>query len=144
MFGSDRADLRAYYFNAWKKHLANQPLEPLEQQICQVILLHPEYHNYLSDPDKFSDADFTAENGIPNPFMHMGMHIALQEQLGTNRPAGIRDVYLAYMKHFSGDAHAVEHAMMDVFAEYMWHMMHEEKGFDDQGYLQALKKRLQA
>lgn len=144
MFGSDRAELRAYYFKVWQKHQADEALEPLEQQILQVIQEHPEYHIYLTDPERYADEDFSPETGKPNPFMHMGMHLAIREQLGTNRPAGIRDIYMAYMTQFSGDAHVVEHNMMEVFAEAMWEMMRQEKEFDEGGYLQALRKRLAA
>jgi hypothetical protein len=33
--------------------------------------------------------DFTRPGEGENPFLHMGLHLALREQIATDRPAGI-------------------------------------------------------
>ena len=66
-----RSALRLMYFEAWRKHRAALPVEPLEDQIIRVIELHPEYQAVLEgDPEKL-ERDYTPEQGQSNPFLHM-------------------------------------------------------------------------
>ena len=85
----DRSGLRRLYVEAWRKHRAGRPLEPLEHQIVTVIEQHPEYHALLEDEAEALGRDFTPEAGQSNPFLHMGLHLAIREQAATDRPAGI-------------------------------------------------------
>ena len=89
----DRAGLRRLYLEAWRKAREGRPLEPLENQIVGVIELHPEYQPLLVDRSAALDRDFTPEQGQTNPFLHMGLHLAIREQLATDRPPGVRAVY---------------------------------------------------
>ena len=85
----DRSGLRRLYVEAWRKHRAGSPLEPLEHQIVTVIEQHPEYHALLEDQADALGRDFAPEAGQSNPFLHMGLHLAIREQSATDRPAGI-------------------------------------------------------
>ncbi len=78
MFGNDRDSLRRYYGTVWGKACAGQPLEPLEEMISGVIREHPEYQSMLADPEVALSREYTPELGQTNPYLHMGMHIALQ------------------------------------------------------------------
>lgn len=136
MFGNDRQKLRQAYADAWLKFQQQQPLTPLEQQIVEVIKEHPEYH---SDLQKL-ETDFLPENGQTNPFLHMGMHLGLREQLSTNRPLGIRDHYQALCnKHQS--SHDAEHDMMDCLAEAIWQAQKMGTAPDEGRYLDCMKKK---
>ena len=110
MFGNDRNKLRQYYIDVWHKAQNNQPLEPLEKIIADVISQHPEYHAILNDIDSALGKEYLPESGESNPFMHMGMHIAIHEQLSANRPEGIREIYQKIATR-CGDAHEAEHKM---------------------------------
>lgn len=136
MFGSDRNQLRKAYADAWEKFQQGHELTPLEQQIAEVIKEHPEYHKALAQLEK----DFLPEEGQTNPFLHMGMHLGLREQLTTNRPLGIRDCYQALTnKHQS--SHEAEHEMMDCLAEAIWKAQSQGTMPDEQAYLQCLKSK---
>ncbi len=89
MFGNNRTELRQMFYRSWQKHQQQQIMEPLESVIARIIELHPEYHALLEN-EKAMDQDYTPEMGQTNPFLHMAMHISIQEQLSTDRPAGIR------------------------------------------------------
>ncbi|MGD8999139.1 MAG: DUF1841 family protein [Granulosicoccaceae bacterium] len=141
MFGNDRNQIRQVYTEAWRKHRNNEPLEPLEQMIVGVIGLHPEYHALLENPDSTIDRDWLPEHGETNPFLHMGMHIAIQEQLGTDRPAGIVDIYQQLVAR-TGDAHAADHAVMECLGEVLWQAQHSNRMPDDAAYLGCLRKLL--
>ncbi|WP_456407785.1 DUF1841 family protein [Thiolapillus sp.] len=140
MFGQDRGRLRRYYLQAWEKQLAGDPLEPLESLIAGVIQQHPEYHALLQSDDAL-ERDFTPEQGQSNPFLHMGMHISLAEQIGADRPPGIRDAYQK-IKNKLGDAHAAEHQMMECLGLALWEAQQQNRAPDEQGYLECLKKLL--
>ena len=77
----ERSDLRRHYVEAWRKHRAGTPLEPLEHQLVTVIEQHAEYHALLeSGPDALG-RDYTPESGQSNPFLHLGLHLAIREQV---------------------------------------------------------------
>lgn len=139
MFGNDRDSLRRYYSTVWEKTCTGQPLEPLEQLIAGVIREHPEYQLALSDTETTLTREYTPETGQTNPFLHMGMHIAIQEQLGGNRPTGILDVYQQLCRRM-GDAHTVEHAMMECLGETLWEAQRNGQDPDEQVYLERLRR----
>ena len=140
MFGQNRADLRRFFLTSWNKHLASQPLQPLERLVAEVIEQHPEYHGCLADEDQLRQ-DFGPEQGQTNPWLHMGMHISLGEQLGADRPAGIRALYQQIVMRF-GDHHAAEHAMMDCLGVVLWEAQRSARAPDEAAYLECLKKLL--
>lgn len=143
LFSSDRMQLRELFFNVFEKHIAKQELDALEQQILNVILEHPEYHQLLQQKDKYIDKDYLPEFGEINPFLHMSLHLALREQINTNRPQGIIDVYAELMRHHNNNYLEVEHTMMDVLVECMWHAQRANQFPSDEEYLNLLKKLLQ-
>ena len=81
---NDRNQLRQTFIDAYKKHKNSEPLNSLEQLLVKIIIMHPEYNNELENPD--TNKDFTTDN---NPYLHLALHVSLEEQLATNRPAGI-------------------------------------------------------
>ena len=113
-------------------------MEPLESLIANVIGQHPEYHAMLQSEDAL-EKDFTPEQGQSNPFLHMGMHISLAEQISTDRPAGIRDTYQK-IRNKLGDAHAAEHHMMECLGLALWEAQQQNRAPDEQAYLECLKK----
>lgn len=139
MFGNDRNQLRQYYLDVWHKAQNNQPLEPLEKIIADVISQHPEYQTILTDKDKTLSKEYLPESGESNPFMHMGMHIAIHEQLNSNRPVGIREIYQKLSTQ-TGDVHKAEHQMMECLAEMMWQAQRQASAPDETLYLTRLKQ----
>ena len=49
----------------------------------------------------------------------MALHMAIREQLTTDRPPGARDLYAKLLPRFA-DAHRLEHAFMECLAETIW------------------------
>lgn len=139
MFGNDRRQLRQYFFSAWDKHRHGHALTALEQVIVEVIRMHPEYHVLMDDPENHLERDWTPEQGQTNPFLHMSMHISIQEQLGANQPSGIRTIYQSLMAR-SSTGHDVEHQMMDCLGLVMWQSQSTGREPDQQQYLECLKK----
>ncbi|MFN2310044.1 MAG: DUF1841 family protein [Gammaproteobacteria bacterium] len=140
MFTPDREQLRRFYCEVWRKHGAGLALEPLELQIREVILAHPEYQPLLDDPDAL-DKDYLPELGETNPFLHMGLHLAVREQLGTDRPAGIRALAQQARRRFP-DPHAWEHRMIECLAEMLWRSQRDAVPPDEAAYLRCLRRAL--
>jgi len=137
IFGQDRNELRKMYADAWKKHCDKTPLTPLESQISAVVEWHPEYHDDVTSDDL--DKDYSPDGGKTNPFLHMGLHLGIREQVATNRPAGIAGV-LASLTVKIGDAHAAEHQMIDCLAETLWEAQSHNSPPDEQKYLERLQR----
>lgn len=137
-FGQNREQLRRFYIDTWRKHQEKLPIEPLEGMLIDVIVMHPEYHAILSDEDEALSQDYSPEQGTTNPFLHMGMHIALREQLSTQRPAGINAAHQALLKKL-GDAHETEHRMMECLGEAMWQAQRNNAMPDEAAYLRCLQ-----
>ena len=139
LFGQNRDELRRFYVQAWRKHNEGLPIEPLEAMVIDIIAQHPEYHTLLGDEEQALGHDFSPEQGQTNPFLHMGMHIAIREQLSTQRPAGINAAYEALLKRL-GDPHEAEHRMMECLGEAMWLAQRNNTPPDELTYLDCLKR----
>lgn len=137
IFGQDRTELRKMYVDAWQKRCDGVPMSPLETQIADVIALHPEYHDEMTA--ETLEEDFAPERGKTNPFLHMGLHLGIQEQVSTNRPAGIASIYKALSTRLR-DPHAAEHQMIDCLAETLWEAQSQNSAPDEQQYLERLRR----
>lgn len=140
MFGHDPRPIRERFVEVWDKMQARMPLEPLEALIADVIADHPEYHALLSDRDSALDSEWTPEGGRTNPFLHMGLHIALKEQLGADRPPGIRAVFDALCRR-AGDCLEAEHLAIECLAEALWLASRAGTPPDEDAYLECLRHR---
>ncbi len=140
MFGQNRQQLRQYYHDIWQKKQANQPLSALETIIAQVIDQHPEYHVIFTN-DSHLEQEYFVENGQSNPYLHMGLHISLHEQISTDRPRGIRALYPQLQAKF-GTAHDTEHEMMECLTESLWLAQRHNQAPSEADYLQALQRLL--
>ncbi len=134
----NREQLRRMYLDAWRKYTAHRPLEPLEAQLAAVIVEHPEYVPLLESGPQALEADYTPEDGRENPFLHMGLHLAIREQVATDRPRGIAQIHQSLSKRL-GDAHAAEHAMLEPLAETMWESQRSGLAPDEPRYLERLR-----
>lgn len=139
MFGQDRDSLRRFYLTAWRKHGDGLALEPLEQQVVAVIAEHPEYQHWLAGDDDVLGRDWQPESGESNPFLHMGMHLAIREQLQTDRPPGIAAAYAALTRQ-EGDAHHAEHRMMECLGQALWEAQRQSREPDPAHYLRQVRR----
>ena len=137
MFDPSREQVRDTFFGAWRKYRAGEPTAGIESLALGVILLHPEYHGVLSLPGKFREKDYTDET---NPFLHMSLHVALEEQLSIDQPPGIAARVRALVARH-GDRHEALHQAIECLAETMWRAQRDNAPPDAAAYLQCLEKR---
>jgi hypothetical protein len=134
-----REQLRLAYAQAWAKHLSGSPLTPLEALITDVIGAHPEFQGVLSDVDAALSAE--PGTGAENPFLHMGLHLAVREQLAIDRPPGVRELHSQLLARY-GDSHGAEHALMEALGEALWQAQRSGRPPDEGQYLTLARDRL--
>ena len=134
--GQSREQLRDTYREAWRKWCAGEPLQPLEAQIVDVLREHPEYHALLQDAAALR-GEYAAGQG--NPFLHLGLHLALREQLATDRPRGIGAVHQRLCRTL-GSAHAAEHRKLETLAETLREAQRSGRPPSDSVYLERLRR----
>lgn len=141
MFTSDRNQIRSFFRDAWHKHRSGAAVTSMEAIVIDVIAAHPEYQPLLENPEADLDRDYAPEHGAANPFLHMGLHIALREQLGADHPKALRPVYQKLLKKF-GDAHAAEHQVIECIAETLASAQRSGRPPDDRQYVECLQRLL--
>jgi len=141
MFGNNRNELRQVYLTCWQLKNNKLPMDAMQEVVANIVELHPEYHALLENEESV-DQDFSADSGDSNPFLHMSMHIALHEQISTDRPKGINDCYQK-LCDLHGGAHDAEHAMMECLGESLWLAQRNQTAPDENNYLVCLKKLAQ-
>ena len=139
MIIQDRDSSRRFFLDVWQKYQANNSLQPLEKFVLEVILEHPEYHKYLEDEESSLALEFLPDQGATNPFLHMGMHIAIREQVSTDRPPGIREFYQQGLKKLQSN-HDLEHIIMECLGEALWKAQQDNTLPDESEYLECIKK----
>ncbi|MCU0896509.1 MAG: DUF1841 family protein [Burkholderiales bacterium] len=140
MFNPSREQVRQFFFDAWRKYRERQPLAGLETVAVEIALLHPEYHPLLDDPERFVDAEYTPEQGVTNPFLHMSLHVAVEEQLSIDQPPGIRAEYERILGA-RGERHDALHVVLDCLGEVVWEAQRERRVPDAAAYLERLRRR---
>jgi hypothetical protein len=137
MFNPSREEVREMFFGAWRKYRAGQPLVGIEALALEVILLHPEYHEALGQADRTRDKDYFDES---NPFLHMSLHVALEEQLSIDQPHGIAQRFQALLAKFQS-RHDALHQALECLGETVWRAQRDGAPPDAAAYLDCLAAR---
>jgi Domain of unknown function (DUF1841) len=137
MFNPSRDEVREMFFGAWRKYREGAPLVGIESLALDVILQHPEYHELLAAPERYRDRDYTDET---NPFLHMSLHLALEEQLSIDQPPGIAHRFQVLVSNFH-DRHEALHHAIECLAETLWRASRDGAPPDAAAYLSCLERR---
>ena len=141
MFNPTRDQVRDFFFETWRKYRAGAPLEGLETVALQVLLLHPEYHGVLEDRERSAAREYFPETGETNPFLHLSLHLALEEQLSIDQPAGVAQRFAGLLAKL-GDRHDALHEAIDCLAEMVWRSQKDRAPPDAGLYLDCLRRKL--
>lgn len=132
MWSTDRTVMRQVFYTAWQHFQNQQPLLGVEPLIIEALMAHPEYHALLAQSHPAEDA-----SGDTNPFLHLGLHIALAEQISTNRPPGVTEQWVR-IQRLTGDSHQARHLMMACLEEILWEANQQGQMPDENSYLTRL------
>lgn len=140
MFNPTRDQSREFLFDLWRKHKGREPLTPLEAIALDIVLEHPEYHPVLENRERYLDRDWKPEGGETNPFLHIAMHLAIEEQVSIDQPPGIRAA-VEKLSRRRGSMHDARHDVMECLAEVIWQAQRNGTGFDNGTYLACLERK---
>jgi hypothetical protein len=145
MFNPSKQDVRRFFCAAWRKDRAGLVLAPIEVIAAKWARLHPEYHALLNDVDAAVAAEYSVERDESNPFLHLAMHMAIDEQLSIDQPTGIRAVF-EMLTAQTGDMHAAAHEAMECLGRVVWETQRSTLPSDpdaiNAAYLECLQRRV--
>jgi hypothetical protein len=140
MFNPTRDQARQFFFDVRRKCRNREVLAGLDAIAAGIVLLHPEYHPVLDDPEHHLEREYRPEAGAANPFLHLSMHLAIEEQLSVDQPPGIKAEFTRLAAKL-GDRHAACHEIMECLGETVWRAQRDGAVPDAQAYLGCLKRR---
>ena len=140
MFNPSRDEARRFFFDTWAKYRRAESLSPLERITLELILQHPEYHALLDTPERLQDRDFGPEGGELNPFLHLSLHLAVEEQLSIDQPPGIRAAYEALVSR-TGAEHDAKHGVLECLGETIWQAQRAGTPPDEHAYLDCVARK---
>ena len=128
---------RQHILQAWQNKQNSLPLDRMQQQIVDVIEQHPEYHNILNQSEIALNETYRTDN---NPFLHIALHLSLNEQISMDRPAGIRALWEQACQR--KDPHDCAHQCISIMADMLWDAQHNKVLISDEEYYHQLKRKL--
>ncbi|MCF8152292.1 MAG: DUF1841 family protein [Burkholderiaceae bacterium] len=138
MFNPSRDQARQFLIEAWSKRRHKLPGTPMDILAADLVDLHPEYHALLEAEDALT-REWTPEQGETNPFLHLSLHLAIEEQLSIDQPPGVRATFESLLSR-RGDRHDALHAMLDCLGEMLWRAQRNKQPPDGDAYLDCLRR----
>lgn len=140
MFTPSQHDVRRFFCETFRKQRANEILTPLEAIARDWVIRHPEYADALTDVDAALAADYSVEGGQSNPFLHLSMHLSIQEQISIDQPPGIRQASEALAQRL-GSEHEAHHQIMECLGEMVWNSQRSGLPPDGAAYVECVRRR---
>jgi len=141
VFSPSRAQARELFFSSYEKYRAGIALQGLETTALEVILLHPEYHGLLGERERNIDRDYPPESSQMNPFLHLSLHLSIEEQLAIDQPAGVSILFRKLLEKHA-DRHLALHIVLECLGETVWQANQSRSAPDQNAYLACLQARL--
>ncbi|SMB24803.1 conserved protein of unknown function [Sterolibacterium denitrificans] len=150
MFNPSRDQARRFFIEAWHKRQQGLPMTQLELIAADLVSLHPEYHALLGDAqnaqadiDALLAREWTPEQGEANPFLHLSLHLAIEEQLSIDQPPGIRRLF-EQLSRQHGERHAALHDVLECLGETVWRAQRDRAAPDGAAYLDCMRRKIRA
>ncbi len=143
VFQPSQADVRRFFCATHAKQQQGLPLDAMELIAARWIALHPEYHADLHDEAAAQRAVFDVEAGRTNPFLHLSMHLTIEEQCGIDQPTGIRQA-VQLLAARRGSLHEAHHEVMECLGEMIWASQRSGLPPDGAAYIEAVRRRATA
>jgi len=140
MFQPSQADVRRFFCAADAKQRQGLLLDAMELVATRWIAEHPEYGAELADEAAALEAVYTVEEGRTNPFLHLAMHLSIDEQCSIDQPTGIRQA-VALLAAKRQSLHAAHHEVMECLGEMIWASQRSGLPPDGLAYIEAVRRR---
>jgi hypothetical protein len=140
MFQPSQSDVRRFFCAAYARHRDGLPVDAMDAIAVRWIAEHPEYHADLADVDAALAAVYTVEEGRTNPFLHLSMHLTIEEQCSIDQPTGIRQA-VSLLAARRNSLHQAHHEAMEALGEMVWASQKSGLPPDGQAYLESVRRR---
>lgn len=140
LFNPTRDQAREFFFALRAKSLAGEALTPLEAAALAIVIDHPEYHRHLDDPERWRERTWVPSDGETNPFLHLALHLAIDEQVSIDQPPGIREAVRRLASRLDSE-HEARHEVMDCLVEAMWQSQRGGAPLESGGYLECILRK---
>lgn len=138
MFAPTKEEVRHFFCDTWRKTQTNELLTPLEAIARDWLIQHPEYENDFANPDAQA-ADYGIDQGKPNPFLHLSMHLSIAEQISIDQPKGIRDAFITLATKL-GSEHEAHHQIMECLGQMLWTSQRNGTPPDGEAYIECVRR----
>jgi hypothetical protein len=122
VFNPTRDQARQFLIDAWAKRRQRLPATPMET---------------LADA---LTREWTPEQGETNPFLHLSMHLAIEEQLSIDQPPGILAAF-NLLQSRRGDRHDALHAVLECLGEMLWRAQRSKLPPDGDAYIDCVRRK---
>ena len=139
MFTPSSNDVRRFFCEAFRKQRAGEILSPMDAIAADWIARHPEYEEVLRDADAAVARDYSVDGGQANPFLHLSMHLSIEEQVSIDQPPGIKAACAALTQRLG--AHEAHHQVMECLGEMIWKSQRDGAAPDAAAYIECVRKR---
>ena len=126
---------RRKVFLVWERSKNGVKLRPDEQELLEILQMHPEWEPIYSNPQKYSKYKFDPKKE-EDPFVHILLHQLLRRQMKSRELPELQAAYdrLARKK----GAKAAEEAILEIFLDEVFKAVQQRKMVN----LESLKARL--
>lgn len=136
-----RSASREHLHFLWEK-AQNNDLDALsdeDRRLAEAMLLHEdEFFNVFEFADVLHDREFDPDTDV-NPFLHITIHTAVENQLAAKDPIEVFQFYNA-MRKKKCSHHDTIHLIGAIFVPLMFDTMKNKEPFNNDRYVSLLKK----
>jgi len=124
----------------WEGVQLNVPFTGEKARLASVMREHPEYSDLWGRLDELSDEEIE-QDGV-NPIVHVITHNTIENQIADGDPKEVRQVVEALMRQ-GLSRHEAIHQVGRVLSEEIFHILKDDRPFDESGYVRKLRQLVQ-
>ena len=135
MSSSEKQRIRQIWQSSEKDTLAQDE----DKRLAKILREHKEFHNYWES--SHTKQTTKTPEGV-NPFLHVSLHLIIENQLARNNPSRVHRFYLREINK-EVPRHQVIHRIAEIFSEILFDSLKYRKPFNREKYLQLLEEEIQ-
>jgi len=121
----------------WEKAQLGEPLSDEDARLVEAMREHSEYADLWGRLDDLTDAQIERD-GV-NPILHVTIHQTIENQIAGGDPEQTgRTVETLIRQGLS--RHEAIHRIGEVLAGEIWHILKEDRPFDEAGFVRKLRQ----
>ena len=128
---------RSYIATIWKIHKIGGSLKEEDKRLADILEEHKEYHKIWEIADKIVDVEYTVE-GV-NPFLHIQIHLIVENQLAMGEPSVVREV-AEELNKLGFSHHEIIHIIARPLTKQIFYIFKNNVPFNEEEYTQDLRK----